>query len=60
MSGEHPEGRAAMDRVIERIRVNQEEAKKPFDQKKAREQARAAALRTDQRANGIRKSPRRK
>ena len=57
MSGENPEGRAAMDRVIERIRVNQEEAKKPFDAKKAREQAQASAIRTDQRANGIRKSP---
>lgn len=57
MSGEHQDGRGAMDRVIERIRVSQEEAGKPFDAKAARAQAQAAALRTDQRANGIRKSP---
>jgi hypothetical protein len=57
VSGEHQEGRAAMERVIERIRVNQEEAGKPFDAKAARREAQGAAIRTDQRANGIRKSP---
>ena len=57
MSGEHPEGRGAMDRVVERIRINQEEAKKPFDAKKAREIAQGSAIRHDQRRDGIRKSP---
>lgn len=57
MSGEHKEGRAAMDRVVERIRINQEEAKKPFDPKAARDLARASAVRHDERRDGIRKSP---
>lgn len=57
MSGEHQDGRGAMDRLVERIRINQEEAKKPFDAKKAREIAQQSAIRHDQRADGIRKSP---
>lgn len=57
MSGEHQDGRAAMDRLIGRIKQNQEESKQPFDAKKAREQAQASAIRTDQRQNGTRKSP---
>lgn len=57
MSGEHQEGRAAMDRVIAREKANQEEAGKPFDPKAARKRAQDAALRTDQRNHGIRKSP---
>lgn len=57
MSGEHQEGRAAMDRLIGRIKQNQEEAGKPFDHKAARREAQNAAIRTDQRADGTRKSP---
>lgn len=57
MSGEHQEGRAAMDRLIGRIKQNQEELGKPFDAKAARKEAQAAAVRTDQRQNGTRKSP---
>lgn len=58
--GEHQNGREAMDRVIERIRTNQEEAGKPFDAKAARREAENAAVRTDQRMSGTRKSPKRK
>lgn len=57
MSGENREGRAAMDRLIGRIKDNQEQAGKPFDLKDAKRQAQAAAIRTDQRQNGTRKSP---
>jgi hypothetical protein len=60
VSGEHKEGRAAMDRLVERIRINQEEAKKPFDAKKAREIAQGSAVRHDQRRDGIRRNPKQK
>jgi hypothetical protein len=57
VSGENPKAREAMDAVVQRQREGANEAGRPFDHKQATANARDAALRHDQRQDGIRKSP---